>query len=194
MKKKNKSLKKFYSERLKFLKESKRYIFSISLVFLFFALVGYFFPVFFEDKIMELIKQLLEKFIGLNLEQTILMIFLNNLQASFFSMVFGIAFGILPLFSAVVNGYLVGFVAEKAVAEGGILVLWRLFPHGIFELPAVLISMGLGLKIGFEVFKKKAEKSLKRNLIESWKLFYSVVLPLLVIAAIIEGTLVFLLG
>jgi stage II sporulation protein M len=75
-------------------------------------------------------------------------IFLNNLQSSFFGMVFGIALGIFSMITSVLNGYLLGFVSSKAVYEGGILVLWRLFPHGIFELPALFLSTGLGLKLG----------------------------------------------
>lgn len=191
---KKRSLKNFYLERINFLKESKNYVFAITGIFIFFAFVGFIYPHLLEDRLLELIKQLREMFVGKNLFETIALIFFNNLKASLFSIVFGIVFGILPLFSAIANGYLVGFVAEKAVAEGGILVLWRLLPHGIFELPAVLISMGLGLKIGFEIFNKNSNKKLKRNFRESIKIFLSVVLPLLAIAALIEGALVFIFG
>lgn len=191
MNKKRFNLKNFYSARIKYLKESKNYIFTISIIFFSFILIGYLFPTFFADKLLEIIKQLMEKFTGLGLGKTIGLIFFNNLQASLFSVLFGVAFGVLPLFSAIVNGYFIGFVANKVIAQEGIFVLWRLLPHGIFELPAVLISMGLGLRIGLELFKKKSDKNLKRNIVESIKSFLAIVLPLLLIAAIIEGTLVF---
>jgi len=41
------------------------------------------------------------------------------------------------------------------VQTDGFLSLWRLLPHGIFELPAVFISLGMGLKIGMFIFQKK---------------------------------------
>ena len=56
----------------------------------------------------------------------------------------------------VFNGYVLGFVAELAVKSPknplGILILWKLVPHGIFELPAILISIGLGIKLGLYPF------------------------------------------
>ena len=99
----------------------------------------------------------------------------------------GVFIGLFPITSAVVNGYLIGFIANHAVAEKGVLVLWRLLPHGIFELPAVFISMGLGLKIGIGLLK---EENLKKNFVNALRVFVFVVLPLLIIAGIIEGVLV----
>jgi stage II sporulation protein M len=184
----------YYTERIKFLKQSKNYLISVSIIFFLTALFGFFFPVFFTEQIIEMLKQLIQKFEGLNLFQTIVLIFLNNLWASFIMIVLGIFFGLLPIFSLILNGYLIGFVANEAVSQEGVLILWRLLPHGVFEIPAILISMALGIKIGFELFKKNPEKNLKINFQESIKIFFSIILPLLTIAAVIEGTLVFLFG
>ena len=194
MKKKIKKLRKVYTESWKYIKESRNYIFTITSIFFFFILVGIVFPTFFTEKILEILKEMLSIFEGKNLPETISLIFINNFRASLFSILLGILFGILPLISAIFNGYVVGFVINLVVAEEGFLVLWRLLPHGIFEIPAVLISMGLGLRIGLELFKKNSKKLLKRNFNESLKVFFVIVLPLLIIAAIIEGTLIFLFG
>ena len=35
--------------------------------------------------------------------------------------------------------------------------LFRLLPHGIFELPAIFISLGLGLRFGMFIFQKEKE-------------------------------------
>ena len=75
-----------------------------------------------------------------------------------------------------------------------IFILWRLLPHGIFELPAVIISIGIGIKIGLDIWKKDAKQRLKRNFKEAIRLFIFVILPLLLIAGIIEGVLVRFLG
>jgi stage II sporulation protein M len=192
MKKQKKKSK--YSESFSYIKESKSYILAITSLFIFSILVGLIFPIFFEEQILEILKEMLGIFDGKNLVETIFLIFLNNLRASLFIILLGIFFGIFPIVSAIFNGYLIGFVVRLVVAEEGLFVIWRLLPHGIFELPAVLISMGLGLKIGFELFKKNPEKTLKRNFKESIKVFLRIILPLLVLAAFIEGSLIYLVG
>ena len=108
----------------------------------------------------------------------------NNIQVSFFSMILGILFGIIPTLTLIVNGYVLGFVINKSIASEGIFIIWRLFPHGIFELPAVLISISLGIKLGTDL--KNFRKNIKSSLIT----FILVVVPLLVIAGIIESLLV----
>ena len=107
-------------------------------------------------------------------------------------MVSGILFGIYPLFATIANGFILGFVASISVSEVGFLVLWRILPHGIFELPAIFISFGLGLKIGSFIFQKKKFKSLKNYSLNSLKVFVFIIIPLLIIAAVIEGALIFL--
>jgi stage II sporulation protein M len=142
-----------------------------------------------EAKIIETLKQITERFAGLNIYKTIWAIFSNNLSVSFFGLLFGALLGIFPILALISNGLLIGFVAKKAVLIEGIFVLWKILPHGIFELPAVLISMSLGIKLGFQIFKKDAFKNNARN---SFYVFFLIVVPLLAIAAIIEGILVFL--
>jgi len=73
------------------------------------------------------------------------------------------------------------------------LTLWKLFPHGIFELPAVFISLALGMKLGTFIFQKKKMNSFKDYLWNSFRIFIFVVIPLLVIAAFIEGYLFYFL-
>ncbi len=191
---KTKNLKKAYKESSHYVAESKNYIFSITAIFLVFIAVGIIFKSPFEEKILELIKEMMKLFLGKNLVETISLIFLNNARACLFSIALGILFGILPLISAIFNGYLVGFVIKTVTAQEGLFVLWRLLPHGIFELPAVLISMGLGLRIGLDLFKDNAGKKLKRNFRQSMNAFFRIILPLLIVAAIIEGTLIFFFG
>jgi stage II sporulation protein M len=101
-----------------------------------------------------------------------------------------------------VNGYVLGYISKITVQSSSILDLWRLFPHGIFELPAVLISLGLGLKLGFsvinnlEIFKNKKDywNSLIKEIKLCVKTFIFIVLILLVFAAIIEGILIRLIS
>ena len=183
-----------YREVWQYIKDSRNFIYSVIIIFLFFALFGFFLPTpaMLEAKILEYIEQLLRQTEGLSQTDLIGFIFLNNLESSFTSLLFGVLLGIFPIFGAIANGYVIGFVASRTIDSNGFLILWRLFPHGIFELPALFISLGLGVKLGTFIFEKNSLKSLEIYGIKSIKAFFLVILPLLIIAAIIEGSLIFL--
>ena len=186
------SLRKEYKKSWNYLKESKRFIWIVIGIFLAFALIGFFIPVpeIVSKQIFEFIKEILGKTEGMSQSRLISFIFLNNIQSSFLGMVFGVFLGIFPLISAIANGYLLGFVANFAIQENGILSWWRILPHGIFELPAVFISFALGLRIGASLFNKKRFRKFNENFVSCLKVFVLIVIPLLIIAAIIEGTLI----
>lgn len=188
-------IKKKYIESWNFLKESKNYIYIIIGIFFAFFLIGLFIPAPEElsQQIMDFIKELIEQTKGMNWLELFLFIFLNNLKASLMGLVLGIFLGIFPILFAIANGYLIGFVSLISIKEEGIITLWKLFPHGIFELPAVFISLGLGIKLGTFIFKKKKLKTFREYATKSLNLFLLIIIPLLLIAAIIETSLVFLL-
>ena len=192
--KKGFDLKKEYFESWKYIKSSKIFIWAGVAIFIFFFLIGFFVPApeVISKSIFEFIKEIVEKTQGLSGGELISFIFFNNFKASFFGMIFGLAFGIFPIFSTIINGYLVGFVSSFSVQTEGVVSLWRLLPHGIFELPAIFISFGLGIRMGISLFNKKKFGNIKDNLISSLKTFVLIIIPLLVIAAIIEGILIFL--
>lgn len=94
--------------------------------------------------------------------------------------------GIFPMFSAFINGGLLGWFAQKE----GLIVFLAIVPHGIFELPAFLLSVAIGLRLGREVLKRKSERHLKKELGGGLKVFVILILPLLLIAALIESVLI----
>lgn len=187
------SLKEEYKKSWDYLKSSKKFIWIVVWIFLAFVLIGFFMPTpeLVSEKIAEFIKEILLKTEGMSQSQLISFIFLNNIQSSFFGMAFGIFFGIFPVIATITNGYLLGFVANLAIQDGGIFSLWRIFPHGIFELPAIFISFALGLKIGASLFSRKEFRKFSKNFFSCLKVFVLIIIPLLIIAAIIEGTLIF---
>ncbi|MFH1238213.1 MAG: stage II sporulation protein M [archaeon] len=183
-----KFLVKNYLKCWEFLKECHWYIvFALGFFSLLF-IIGFTFPIFFREEIFSFIAEMSKVIEGKNVFELVRFIFLNNLKASFLAIALGIGFGIIPLTIGIVNGYLLGFVARLAVARGGILIMWKLFPHGIFELPAILFSIGIGLKIGIDLFRK--DNNLKHNFREGLRFFILVIIPLLLIAGIIEGILI----
>ena len=196
MKNKTFNLRNEYKTSWRYILESKKFIYAIIFIFFFFTLIGFLFPApsFLSNYILDYLKNLLEQTNGFNQIHWIGFIFFNNLQSSFFGMIFGIIFGVLPFVEALVNGYLLGFVSSISVKEQGFFVLWKILPHGVFELPAIFISLGLGLRLGTFIFQEKKKKHFKELLFNSFRVFFYIVIPLLFIAAIIEGTLIFFAG
>ena len=166
MKKNKLNLREEYQKSWDYIRESRNFIYLIIGVFFLFVLAGYFLPVSteIENLIMEFIKNLLEQTKNMSYSELSSFIFLNNLESSFFGLIFGFFLGIFPVLVAVFNGYILGFVVEKGVEGGGIFVLWRLLPHGIFELTAVFISLGMGVKFGTFLFQKKKVESFRKYL------------------------------
>lgn len=183
-----------YRKCWEYLNESKNYLFFVIGIFFFSGFIGFFVPApdWVYEKIIEFVSELLKETENLGQFGLIKYIFLNNIQSGFFAMILGLFFGIFPIISTVLNGYLLGFVSYFATQSEGILVLLQLFPHGIFELPAIFISFALGIKLGTILFKDKKRETFNNYIIESLRVFFFVILPLLVIAAIIEGSLIFL--
>ena len=181
-----------YRDSWNYLKESKNFIFIIIGIFVLFSLFGFFVPAPEEitSEILKFIRELLEITEGMSFFEITSFLFFNNLRSSFLGLAFGILLGIFPIFSAISNGYILGFVASMSVDQYGFFVLWRLVPHGIFELPAIFISLGMGLRLGINLVSKRKKGELKNNFVRSLKTFLSIVIPLLVIAAIIEGFLI----
>jgi len=73
--------------------------------------------------------------------QLMIFIFLHNSTAAFLMIILGLFFGIPPLISIAANGLLAGIVISKAVTQKGIgFTLATILPHGIFEIPAVILA------------------------------------------------------
>jgi uncharacterized membrane protein SpoIIM required for sporulation len=176
-----------FMESINSIKSAKKYIYIIILLFFLSAIFGFIFA----DKlsfINQILKELVDKTEGLGPFDLTVFIFLNNLQSAFLGMVLGLAFGIMPFVNSIGNGIVLGFVFEKVYNVSGFSNFWRILPHGIFELPAIFIALGLGLQLGVNVIFNS--RSLFYELRRAVLAFLLIVLPLLIIAAIIEGLLI----
>jgi stage II sporulation protein M len=183
-----------YSACWEFLKESKWYVVFALGIFMVLFLIGFVYPFFFRQQIFHWIEKLILSLEGKGTFEIIGFIFFNNIKASFFAIVTGIGFAILPLITIIFNGYILGFVVRESAVREGIGVVWQLAPHGIFELPAILLSIGFGFKIGLDLFKGDVKKRLEYNFKEALRFFVFVIFPLLLVAGIIEGVLIGILG
>lgn len=119
----------------------------------------------------------------------------NNIIACIISVFLGfIPFIFLTLITLGVNGFMIGVVIGigKIVGKTSILKTFILgiLPHGIFEIPALIISMSMGiylcLNLSMKVFGRGKEK-ISKILVEYIRLFISIIIPFLLFAGIIEA-------
>lgn len=163
--------------------------FSFFLFFLI-AFLGFLFPIFFEEQILKIIENLIKQTKNLGVFGLIRFVISNNIQSAFFSFLLGIFLGIFPILILIVNSYILGFVANKIVASEGTLVLWRLLPHGIFEIPAILISVALGIRLGMFFFQAKDKQKSFLYLIVSALIFFGFSFIFLLIILLANFTLI----
>jgi len=182
-----------YASSWNFIKSSRNYILFVFFLFLLFITIGVIYPVFLEEQIKAYLLNLFESIETYGFLQLFLFILKNNASSALFGMILGIIFGIFPIMAVAMNGYVLGFVAGKSVEIAGLPILLRLIPHGIFEIPAVFISLGIGARLGLSIFTKAGRKSFNENLKNSIRTFVFIILPLLVIAALIESALIVLM-
>ncbi|MFF2912531.1 stage II sporulation protein M [Paenibacillus sp. NPDC057934] len=129
-------------------------------------------------------------------------IFLNNSIKGVVIIFLGALFGILPALFLLINGAVIGYIVHLSALQGQdlfSLIVKGLLPHGIIEIPAIIIACAFGLQFGAKVVAsifRRAERSGTRG--EDWSFFMRQTLTasiwiviLLFVAAIIESTITF---
>ncbi len=196
MKQKN-TLYNHFQNSINQIKNLKNYLIFSTSLFIFISLFGILFPVFFQEEIIKIIQEIVKQTQGLGPLELIAFIMFNNMKSAFFSIILGIFFAIMPITITIVNAYVLGFVINKTILTEGPFIIWKLLPHGIFEIPAILISVSLGIHLGLFLFTNKEKNKLNtfiKTLKQSLITFLLIIIPLLVIAGIIEGGLIWLLS
>ena len=122
-------------------------------------------------------------------------LFLNNTRAVAFIFLVGLfSFGVLGILFYMVNIGLIGGLFAAFQLLG--MKPWPMFlagvvPHGIFEIPALMIGSAAVLYMGASIVTPQLGKSMGEVILElfaDWaKIFLGVVVPLLAIAAVIEA-------
>lgn len=163
------------------LRAIKAYIFFAAGLFLFGALIGMLLPEVSRAQI-SLFKEFAEGFQGKSAPALILAIFLSNVGASALALLAGGLLGLVPLIAALVNGMLLGGFLLYAPT-----LVWRIVPHGLLELPAVFIAWGIGMWVGLWVLHSGRLRVLKDRIVKGLRIFVALVVPLLAVAALIEG-------
>lgn len=183
----------FLNDVKKCMYDSRKYFFYVTLLFILMSAIGFAigpYLSFLDDSLKEIIEKASDLY-GLEL---VFFIFLNNLISALLGFFLGIFLGIFSALNAVLNGLVLGYVLRKVYDLTGVLEFWKIAPHGIFEIPALVIALGLGIRLGMFPFTKKPGKELSERFFSGLKTFVAVVIPLFLIAAIIEGILITYIG
>lgn len=107
------------------------------------------------------------------------MLFFVNFEISLFAIAYGFLFGIGTLyFIGITPAYLGIFTALWAKkGYAGVYLLGAILPHGIFEIPAILLSGALGLRLGRNIFYMFVSVFKKRKIKkEIWKEYHMLIM------------------
>jgi stage II sporulation protein M len=121
-------------------------------------------------------------------------LFVHNFQSTLVIAFMGLfSFSVLGIVLYVINIGLIGVIValfQLAGYSAGPLLLAGVAPHGIFEIPALIISCAAVLHIGLTLVTPQAHRTLGEVMLEAladwFKVSAAIVAPLLMIAAIIE--------
>ena len=120
-------------------------------------------------------------------------IFGNNIRAFVLTACYGfIPFVFLPVVSLALNGAILGLFAAFYVNNGQSLLVYLagILPHGIFELPAMVLAMSCGLylcRVITDYVRFNRKGTVKPALANIARVMVLNVLPLTAIAAVIEA-------
>ena len=116
-------------------------------------------------------------------------IFINNAMKALAIIFFGILLGLPPVLFVSLNGFILGGLgsALESVSGWG-YALASFVPHGVIEIPVILLATALGLTVGMESARwlVRKESRVKSQLSDSLRVYLRWILPGLAIAAIIE--------
>ncbi|MDK2869050.1 MAG: stage sporulation protein [Pyrococcus sp.] len=121
-------------------------------------------------------------------------IFVNNLRVVLLLSFGGVlTFGGLTFLNLILNGINLGILFYDSLLLGDLKAFFLLiFPHGVFEIPGMIIAGAAGFKIPYEVLRfalsKKEEIITEEDAKEFFKLV-SISIVLIFIAALIESTI-----
>ncbi len=189
---------KQYKETWRFIGKDLRWIFLGTVVFFiaFIVLTDLFFNNHPEEmqQVIETFSKTVEE-ISPNGEISAPHLFLNNLRACAIAVLLGlIPFLFVTALILIANAAVMGAVGAMFRMSGhsvAVMYLAGILPHGIFELPAILLSISMGLYLCYCLVKRICEGRYNRGIVKkalanSLRTFLCLIVPLLAVAALIE--------
>jgi stage II sporulation protein M len=120
----------------------------------------------------------------------VFVIFINNAIKALGLIFLGILLGLPPVLFIALNGFVLGGLGSVLESvKGWGYVVASFLPHGVIEIPVILLATALGLTVGMESFKwlVRRDSRVKSRLSGGLKVYVTWILPGLALAAIIEA-------
>jgi stage II sporulation protein M len=101
-------------------------------------------------------------------------------------------FGVLAVLILMIPVALIGYVVSQMVVAGmDPVTLWAaLLPHSLIELPAVILAGAVALRLGASVISPPPGKTVGKGwmvaLADAIRLWFLLILPMLLVAAVVE--------
>ena len=172
--------------------ELRTYISMASIIFVLAVLAGYMTAIRFPSESAVIVAGFfkdLDFTQGFDPLSIFIFIFLNNAIKSFLIIILGFFFAVIPVLFIYTNGELIGLITGVFQEENG---LWRIvltiLPHGIFEVPAMILATGYGIWLGRCFYRKlRYGENFGEKFAYAMKKFLKVILPLILVAALVES-------
>ena len=170
-----------------------KYVAAITLIFVVSLIAGYRYAVLNPTESARFMEELIADFgwlMELSLPRIFLVIFLNNAIKALLVIIFGLLI-FVPVGFVAYNGWIIGIViCEQVRTSGYVSVVAGILPHGIIELPVIIVSAALGTRLGMMAFLMMKGTISSDNVMSeikwSVRFYLRWILPLLFIAALIE--------
>lgn len=140
-------------------------------------------------EMLEEMGRLLEPVSSLGPFALFLVIFLNNAVKALGVIVLGVVLGLPPLLFVSYNGFAIGaLVSGLKSVIGWEVIAAGLIPHGVIEVPLLLLATALGFVVGGESLKWliRRKSAVRAKMRQGLKLYLKWILAGLFIAAVIE--------
>lgn len=118
--------------------------------------------------------------------QSVWAIFKQNFFTAVLSLYLGVILGLAPLLVTALNFGIFGFLFGASIflhqgSSGLVIFLITVLPHGVVEIPALLLAAAMGARLGFSLWNREFIVVLKESVY-----FLPVLAVLIFVAAMIE--------
>ena len=174
----------------------KPYVLILTSIFVASFLAGTIAPTSFQKEAAEASRFIADMLQGLSGGRLIYNILVHNVMASILILLSGVLFGIVPIFSMGANGFFLGVIYRQTAEMAGFSkAAIMILPHGVFEIPALLLTASYGLRLGVMVVQRmrgNESTPIRFQIEHAFRRYFAVVFPLLIVAAGIETALIVL--
>ncbi|MFH1775616.1 MAG: stage II sporulation protein M [Chloroflexota bacterium] len=171
----------------------KKCLLLASMLFCLGLVLGLLTPLWVQGLLEETLGELFEEFGDISAlpdHSFAVLVFTNNIRVVLTGFVFAPFLCLLPVLSLVLNGWLVSVVSIMAIPETSLgYIVAGLLPHGIIEIPAVILAQAAAINFGVTVISALFRPEKRPLLLPSLKQnarYVGIACSLLLPAALIE--------